>query len=475
MDAAGLFIDRWYAVLRGGPSPVACLDLHDRQDAEAVREAWAGLGPGERIMIRTSGSAASRSRLARLQSLLETPDAAESFLEFGAGRRVVTLLPADAGPALRGSLELLPADLPGGRALAALLRLASPFNMAQRFGRPEVSVWTRLGRALPAQDLPVLPVDGHVAVQVNSAAPGQALTVRALDRRGDARVSLQIGVSPASAVSVQRGAEALAFLREAGLEQHASLFASGEREGCPWLASDAAPATSPALEGAFGPAHTHFLLGLLEHRTAGAPLPETAVFVDSWRHLASLRRDQDPEWHDDYSALARTLERSAAGAPLAAGPAHGDFTPGNVRVEGPLVFASEWGSFARQAPLLYDLLHFITATAGPKGVPKGGEHLTAEGQSVAVWEGLRRVLLGPARDLVAASQLSDHSLALHLGLTVLIDGTSAEMRARLGPASDRHLEPQRSILHQLARRCREVLDGERRGPWRRDDEHREAA
>jgi len=471
MDAAGLFIDRWYAVLRGGPSPVACLDLHDRQDAEAVREAWAGLGPGERIMIRTSGSAASRSRLARLQSLLETPDAAESFLEFGAGRRVVTLLPADAGPALRGSLELLPADLPGGRALAALLRLASPFNMAQRFGRPEVSVWTRLGRALPAQDLPVLPVDGHVAVQVNSAAPGQALTVRALDRRGDARVSLQIGVSPASAVSVQRGAEALAFLREAGLEQHASLFASGEREGCPWLASDAAPATSPALEGAFGPAHTHFLLGLLEHRTAGAPLPETAVFVDSWRHLASLRRDQDPEWHDDYSALARTLERSAAGAPLAAGPAHGDFTPGNVRVEGPLVFASEWGSFARQAPLLYDLLHFITATA----VPKGGEHLTAEGQSVAVWEGLRRVLLGPARDLVAASQLSDHSLALHLGLTVLIDGTSAEMRARLGPASDRHLEPQRSILHQLARRCREVLDGERRGPWRRDDEHREAA
>ena len=475
MSPAELFIDRWYPVLRGGPPPVASFDLRDRQGAEAVREAWARLGPGERILIRTPGSAAARSRLARLGALLEASDSAESFLEFGAGRRVVTLLPADDGAAFRGSLDLLPHDLPGGRALAALLRLASPFKLAHRFGRPEISVWTRLGHALPALDLPVIPVDGQVAVQVTKADSDQPVTVRAMDRRGDARVALQVGVSPASAASVLRGSAALAFLREAALEHRSLAFASGEREGCPWLASNATAPTSTAPGAGFEAQHAALLLDLLGHGTASAPLGEIEAFVDARRQLDSLWRDHDPQWHDDYSGLARALQHSAAGAAVDTGPAHGDLSPETIRPEAGTPHADDWGRFTRQAPLLYDLFHFLTQLPGPGQAPSD-EASAAEPPSIeSVWDSLRQSLSGVAFDVVAASGLSNGALALHLGLTVLLDGTAAEMRARLGKETGARPGLQRSLRQELARRCREVLDGERRGPWPRDDEHLRAA
>ena len=165
MGASLLSIDGWYPVLRGGPSPRAALNLEDDRSASELEALWPTLGPGERVVLRVPPSARARGRLSTLEALLEPSDQGESFVEFGGGGDVVALLPTARGASFRSSLDLLPSDLPGGRALSAFLRLASPFSLAQRFGRPEVVVWTRLGHALPDRDLPALPVDGDLVAE----------------------------------------------------------------------------------------------------------------------------------------------------------------------------------------------------------------------------------------------------------------------------------------------------------------------
>ena len=462
MGSSELFIDQWYPVLRGGPSPARSFDLGDRESVEAVTAAWAALGPGERIVLRVPSSSAARSRLGRLEDLLEPSDAPESFLEFGAEGTPITLLPADEGAAFRGGLEMLPPNLPGGRALTALLRLASPFSMGQRFGRPEVAVWTRLGRALPDGDLPILPVEGRIAVRVDPLQPEQPVLVRALDRRGHARVTLSVGATPASVGSVRRSVDALAFLKAAQLEHLSSTVATGERVGCPWVASEATATASTGPPEPFGVPHARFLLELMSQGTTEVPLGETSEFIDSWRHLASIRRDQDPRWHDDASRLARSLSREAATTPLRVGAAHGSFSPASLRVASGAPRVEGWGRFSRRAPLLGDLFHFLTAGSGPDGEP---------GSVDDAWDRLASTLAGAAREVVAASQLTDHELALHLGLTLLYDATLAELRGQgaQGAQGARHLR------HQLILRCCEVLDGERRGPWAQDDGRLEAA
>lgn len=184
MGASLLSIDGWYPTLRGGPSPRAALNLEDDRSASELEALWPTLGPGERVVLRVPPSARARGRLSRLEALLEPSDQGESFVEFGGGGDVVALLPTARGASFRSSLDLLPSDLPGGRALSAFLRLASPFSLAQRFGRPEVVVWTRLGHALPDRDLPALPVDGDLAVRVHVRDRARPVEVRALDRRG---------------------------------------------------------------------------------------------------------------------------------------------------------------------------------------------------------------------------------------------------------------------------------------------------
>ncbi|MBL6757693.1 MAG: hypothetical protein ISQ11_14945 [Planctomycetes bacterium] len=464
MGTPELHIQRWYPVLRGGPTPAASFDLGDHESAEAVTAAWAALGPGERIVLRVPCRPDARARLAHLESLLEASDAREGFLEFGTEHTAVTLLPADEGAAFRGGLEMLPSDLPGGRALTALLRLASPFSMAQRFGRPELAVWTRLGRALPDGELPILPVDGRVAVRVDTAHQEQPVRVRALDRRGCARVILNVGATPASVGPVRRGADALAFLREAALEHLSTTIATGERGGCPWLAADAVSAAPGGRSGRFGVVHAHVLLDLMAQGRTELPLGETREFIDAWRHLASLRREPDPRWHDDVSRLARSLSRNAGTTALRVGAAHGSFSSAAITVASGAPRIGDWSRFNPRAPLLLDLFHFLTTTPSPDAGPDSIDD---------AWSRLASALGGEAREVVAASQLSHHELGLHLGLTLLVDATSAEVRGRLRPGAPS--APDRDLRHQLILRCCEVLDGERRGPWAGDDGQLEAA
>lgn len=472
MDTSDLLLERWYPPLRGGPAPAACFDLKDRFAAGALRETWAKLGPGERVVVRTPSDAATRTRLARLEKILEPTDLRETFVEFGQRDRRAVLLPADEGGAFRGSLDLLPSDLPGGRALIALLRLASPFSLAQRFGRSEVAVWTRLGGALPDRDLPILPVGGRLAVLVNLAAPEQPVTVRALDRRGSIRATLRVGASAASEASVRREIEAATGLRDPAPRYHASVVASGERGGSPWLAEEGASSPPQTESVAFGAAHAGFLLDLLERRGTPTSLGDCSHFVDSWRHLASLWRDQDPEWHDDHSRLARTLESAVSSGQLPTSPAHGDFTPWTASTEPRSLRLSNWSRFAPSAPLLYDLFHFFTTSPHGEAAPGSSrDPLSVD----AVWTTLSDALAGEGRTVIDASGLSESELAVHLAVTLLFDSSTAELQARLAPDEDGGPGPLRTLRHELVRRCREVLDGERRGPWANDDERLEAA
>ena len=228
-----------------GPAPVASFDLRDRQGAEAVREAWARLGPGERIVIRTPERRGGALPAGPPRSSSSRPSDLGRELRGVRGRG--TGEPSPCSPRTRavpsgGASTCCPSDLPGGRALSALLlRLASPFKLGPPLRAPGGgSVWTRLGGALPVRDLPVLPV-GRPRWRCSGRPrrpPSSLLTVRALDRRGctpgrrcrSASSAASAGVGPARA---RGGAGGPPGGRAGASVPLASVVASGEREGLP--------------------------------------------------------------------------------------------------------------------------------------------------------------------------------------------------------------------------------------------------
>ena len=463
MGASLLSIDGWYPTLRGGPSPRAALNLEDDRSASELEALWPTLGPGERVVLRVPPSARARGRLSTLEALLEPSDQGESFVEFGGGGDVVALLPTARGASFRSSLDLLPSDLPGGRALSAFLRLASPFSLAQRFGRPEVVVWTRLGHALPDRDLPALPVDGDLAVRVHVRDRARPVEVRALDRRGAPRAWLKVGVSPVSDDAVRRESEAIRSVSPDLGERCSDLVAHGVRDGHAWLAIE--HVAGLGAHRTLTRAHADLLLDLAGAGSEPRQLRECGSFTDGWRHLASLWRELDEAWHDDHSRLARAIERAAGDEPVPTTRAHGRFAPEALGGDGGALRAVDWQDFEPEAPALHDLFHFLCSTP---------DHPAAE-PGEAAWAALGGLLDGEPGRVVRGCAAAPDQLPVLLGLSLLLDSTTAELRGRQRLEGVAPSDALRAARHELVRRCTELLEGLRAAPWSPDVERQEAA
>ena len=467
--ASWLSVDLWYPVLRGGPRPRAVVNLQDARARANVKALWRALGPGERMVLRVPSDAEARACLSGVERLLEPSDQRESFVEFGGGD-LVALLPAGRGSAFRASLDLLPRDLPGGRALTALLRIASPFSLSQRFGRPETVVLTRLGAALPQGDLPALPVDGDLAVTVHVRDRSRPVEVRALDRRASARVTLKVGVSSASSDAVRREVETIEALRPRLGNACAALVGHGERDGAAWMALE--PVRGRGAAGTLTPAHAAFLTslsgcgdGLSGYGGAPRPLRECRSYTDGWRHLAAMWRELDEGWYDAHRRLARELERAAGDSPLPVAPTHGRFTPEAIGGGQDSIRVLDWQHFDPEGPALHDLFHFLGSLPEPEASPPGA----------AAWARLSELLEGEAGRVVRSAPVTAEQLPVLLGLSVLLDSTGAELRARQrvdGVAPEGRL---RDTRLELVRRAADVLEGLRPAPWAADGAREDAA
>ncbi|MEM8713050.1 MAG: aminoglycoside phosphotransferase family protein, partial [Planctomycetota bacterium] len=353
-------IDSWYPVLRGGASPSVFIDGRGAQAGAELEAAWDALPEGGRLVVQAVASPGSKPKATDLERSMRAEGTEERFVSFPGTGGSFTLLPARDGAALRGGMPLLPSGRARGRALWALLRAASPFGIAQRLGRPEVTVWTKGTRTQDAENLAVLPVAGSIAVAGGVPDRNQKIIVRALDRRGAARAILKLGFSERTDDAVSREARALEQIAEILDDRAPRLLDQGHRAGRTWLAQE-------VLEGSHAgdeltPQHASLLAELGVASRSETVLEELPFFQDSLRNLCSLDPAYDPDWHQEYAALVDALEGAAGGAPVPTSIAHGDFTPWNVLGKRGQIRAFDWEYFAHEAPALNDVLHFRIQT-----------------------------------------------------------------------------------------------------------------
>ncbi len=421
-DPIAYGIDSWYPVLRGGVAPKYFVDANEPNAARQVRRAWESLPDGGRLVVQSTASVGSRPSFSLLEEGLGAGGFAERFVVYPGTGGAFTLLPTSHGSAFRGGMALLPSGRARGRALWALLRAASPFGVGLRLGQPEIAIWTKGASRDEADDLPVLPVAGSIAVAAGVPDRNQKVIVRALDRRGTARAILKIGFSERSDAAVEREGHALVRMAELLPDRAPKLIAEGTRAGRRWLAQEVLQG-SRAGDG-ISPSHGSFLLELSRLERSECALERLAFFADSVRHLDNLDPTFDPDWHQDYSELRAALEDSIDGSEVPTTLAHGDFTPWNTVQRRGALRAFDWEYFSELSPALADLIHFHVQT----GV------LIKHHPGERVFDELGALFSGPGAEIIHDLGLGREDVLRLVAIYVLHEGTSAEVMERLRPA-----------------------------------------
>lgn len=418
-----LGIDVWYPVLRGGEAPVATFTTADARVSEHARDASEELENGQRLVLLASPArTGGRSELGALEGAVAGEGSFERFVVFPGTGGSFTLLSTEDSAALRGGIPLLPSGRLRGRAVWTLLRSLSPFGVAQRLGRPEVSVWTKGPSRREEDDLAILPVDGTLAIAAGVPDRNQKIIARALDRRGAARAIVKMGRSERTDDAVDREAQALETVADLLPGRSPRLLARGERAGRTWLAQEVVQGRHAG--EILTPQHAEFLLELGRASRSSQPLEETQAYADATRHLTNLKPDFDPDWHSEYERLRGALEDTADGAELPATAAHGDFTPWNVRATRAGIRAFDWEYFSPSAPALYDLVHFHVQSCV----------LVRQFPGERIFDSFDAFFRGPAGEVARGLDLEASDVVRALGLYVLHEGTSAEVLERLRPA-----------------------------------------
>ena len=418
-----LGIDDWYPVLRGGTAPLATISTNDPNAYDKVLDACEELEDGQRLVllgstVRTGG----RSDLSQLEDALRGNGTRERFIVFPGTGGAFTLLPTVDRTALRAGISLLPSGRLRGRALWTVLRTLTPFGVAQRLGRPELTIWTKGPDQRAELDLPILPVAGSIAIAAGVPDRNQKIIVRALDRRGAARAIVKIGRSIRTDDAVEREADVLTQVDEILDGRAPRLLAHGQRAGRTWLAQE-------VIEGRHSgtlitPAHAEFLLALGQPTLARVPLEDLHTYKDSQRNLSNLRAEFDPDWHADYSRLRDALSLVSDSDDVPVTAAHGDFTPWNTRLCRGQLRAFDWEYFSLVAPAAYDLAHFhMQASVLVRQFP--GER---------IFDSLPGFFRGPAAEVVRGLALQPSDIIRALGLYILHEGTAAEVLERQQPA-----------------------------------------
>lgn len=458
-------IDAWYPVVRGGESPRVLFNVHEARTPAKLEALWAGLPRGGRVVLRSTSPPGARGDLQAVEAALESSGSVERFIEFPGPEGSSILLPTVDAAALRGGMALLPRGRARGRTIWSLLRSASPFLVAQRLGRPEVAIWTKGQEQREENDLPVLPVAGSIAITIAHPDRSQKVIVRALDRRGAARVVLKIGTSERTDDCVEREARALEQVVELAPDRAPRLLAEGQRAGHSWLAQE-------VLEGRHGGellshAHAAFLAEFASSTRGEQPLQENRFFQDVQRHLAALDPLEDPDWHAEYTGLNAALKCAAEGHLLPTTLAHGDFTPWNLVRHRGEVRAFDWEHLAVDAPALHDLVHFHVQT-GVLAKHQPGE---------TIYEGLDRYFAGPANRVVRAAGLERADVLRLVALYILHEGTTAEVIDRARGLTTVDAGRLRHARRALCRRLTGLLTERSLPGWTRvdRDDVREAA
>lgn len=315
-----------------------------------------------------------------------------------------------------------------------------------------VAVWTK--GAPVEDDLPVLPVAGTIAVTGLDGEVPESVTVRALDRRGAARVELKVGASQRTDDAIAREAGALRDLADAVPGRAPALLAEGERAGRAWLAHDVVPGRPAG--STFTEGHAELLIEL-GRATASDPAPLHALrsFGDARRHVTALQPTFDPDWYRDYAALAGALEARGA-EEVTATAAHGDFTPWSTLVsKSGRVRAVDWDWFDPAAPALADALHFHVQTSVLE------RDLTGED----TFDALEDFFSGPAGEVARALDVRPADALRSLALLVLHEGASAEVLERLRRSTNPLATRLRRARQELARVTTEHLREDRLPRW----------
>ncbi|MEM9802872.1 MAG: hypothetical protein AAGA20_21280 [Planctomycetota bacterium] len=456
-------IDAWYPVLRGGAAPAELVDLGRPGALDEAVAAWDGLGHGERLAVRAGGTPAPHPALPPPPPRLPGEGFGERFVELPGPRGRSILVPTRDGASLRGGLTLLPGTNAGSRTLRTMMRATSPFGIALRGSRPALAVWTKGDPETANDDLPLLPVAGTVAVAIDATERSQSALVRALDRRGAARIAMKIGLSERTDDAVEREARSLTLLSELVPGTGPELMADGRRAGRAWLAHD-------VLEGryagdALSPAHARLLAAIAAETRDEQTLSENRFFQEAQRHLAALDPAEDPDWHAEYDALLAALEESMDGSPLPVTLAHGDFAPWNLVRRRREVRAFDWEHLAEDAPALYDLVHF-RIQAGAVLKQQRGER---------IFDDLERYFAGPASAVVRAAGVERRDVLRLVALYVLHEGTTSEVAERLRPAARTRTSWLRHAQRALCRRLTGLLTERSLPTWTRVERPRRAA
>ncbi|QDV06057.1 hypothetical protein Poly30_15610 [Planctomycetes bacterium Poly30] len=446
-------IDSWLPVLRGGAAPSVFLDAGDARTAARLAKAWAELPAGGRIVLQSVAAPGSKPVLGPLEGGLKSSGTVERFVVFPGTGGSFTLLPTVDGAALRGGMALLPGGRAGGRALWALLRVASPLGIAQRLGRPELAIWTKGPFDRESEDLAVLPVAGSIAVAAGVPGRNQKIIVRALDRRGNARAILKLGFSERTDDAVTREAHALKIVGETLEDRAPLLLAEGRRAGRTWLAQEVLEGKHAGDE--FTPMHADLLSELSRETRDEELLTDMPFFQDTLRNLCRLDPAVDPDWHREYSSLCDALENSVDGFALPTCHAHGDFTPWNLLARRGRVRAFDWEYFSKRAPALYDVFHFHIQT----GV------LVKRHSGERIFDDLGALFRGPAADVVAATSLRREEILQLAALYVLHEGVSHELEERRNPSPFAQAGWLRHARRALCRRLVGLLTERRLPDW----------
>lgn len=446
-------IDSWYPVLRGGEAPVLFAEASEPRAAQRLARTWEELPEGGRVILQGSARKGPRPDLASLEADLQGQGTAERFVVCLSPSGIATLLPIADSAAMRGGSALLQHGTGQGLGLLAGIGMLTPFGVPRRHGRPELSIWTKGAARDEADDLPVLPVAGTVAVIAGSPDRNQKIIVRAQDRRGAARAILKIGFNPRSDDAIEREARAIEAMAELCPGRAPQLLAEGERAGRRWMAQEVLAGGSGGLR--VTELHADLLVELIGAERADLPLAEVDAYGDALRQLQSLEPSFDPDWHGAYRDLAQALADASDDATFPVHAAHGDFVPWNLAARGGELRAFDWEYFEREAPALHDLVHFHVQTAV----------LADEKPGERVFDELQQLFAGPGGRVVRALGLAGDDVLRLVSLYILQMGVTSEVLERLRPAPFIESARLRRVRLTLCQRLAGLLKERRLPDW----------
>lgn len=274
------------------------------------------------------------------------------------------ILPGESDPRF-----LIPLDM--RETAAASLAIYNPQRRIAKFAKSILRIGLRLGIAQPllrcrgglgslAKVQPFLSRavgcgDIRLAVSLGTPGPNQKPTVQIMDRQGAVLGYAKVGRHARAIASIRDEQQALRTLASASFSTAVipRLLDSG------WIGSNyvLVQSTVPS-EPSSGTAvpdsrYVRFLAELhgLGPSLCNLPFP-------SQSELAALR---NKGFHYDAHLIESAAQRWCDGPPVPCGPAHGDFTPWNIRFSNGNLFVFDWETFRYRTPAGWDLFHYLVA------------------------------------------------------------------------------------------------------------------